>query len=270
MPAACLRSETHGAGINPNKNFMISKNLIKEIKSLELKKNRLKEGLFVAEGPKVVADLMAVYHPVRLIATEEWFNGNGLKAREQDAVVTDGELRKTSFLQHPQQVIGLFGIPDTSYAIRPKPEELCLALDKVQDPGNLGTIIRIADWFGISTVFCGNGTADAFGPKAVQATMGSIAHVKIVCTDLTDLIDRLPDDTPVYGTALDGDSIYEQELTPGGLIIMGNEGNGISPEVMSRVNRKILIPCYRKGHTAESLNVAIATAVTCAEFRRRG
>ena len=147
---------------------------------------------------------------------------------------------------------------------------LYLALDGIQDPGNLGTIIRIADWFGIETVVCSPDTADAYAPKVVQATMGSLARVKIVYQDLAELIDALPTDFPVYGTLLDGRDIYAETLTPHGLIVMGNEGNGISPEIARKITRRLLIPNYPADRpTADSLNVAIATAITCAEFRRR-
>ena len=142
-------------------------------------------------------------------------------------------------------------------------------MDGVQDPGNLGTIIRIADWFGVNTLICSEDTADAWNPKVVQATMGSLARVNIIYTSLTTLLDYLPDNFPVYGTFLDGKDIYTEQLTSGGLIIMGNEGNGISEEVRQRVNHHLLIPNFHQGETADSLNVAIATAITCSEFRRR-
>jgi len=144
-----------------------------------------------------------------------------------------------------------------------------LALDGIQDPGNLGTIIRIADWFGIETIYCSEDTADAYSPKVVQATMGSLAHVHIIYTDLLQLFETLPPSYPVYGTLLDGDDIYQQPLTPNGIIVMGNEGNGISEAVRQKVNRRLLIPSFNAGDRAESLNVAIATAITCSEFRRR-
>lgn len=249
---------------------MLSKNLIKYIRSLELKKNRVKDNVFVAEGPKVVSDLMAVSAPRRLIATQEWFSSCGHVVSPDDVVVTADELRRVSFLNNPQQVIGLFSIPHHDVAVECCSDELCLALDRVQDPGNLGTIIRIADWFGIKTIFCGNDTADAYNPKVVQATMGSIAHVKLVYTDLPALIDRLPASTPVYATSLNGDNIYSQHLSPVGIIVMGNEGQGVSPAVMQRVNRTLYIPSYHGESRADSLNVAVATAVTCAEFRRQG
>ena len=160
-------------------------------------------------------------------------------------------------------------ISPSSFLLPPSSKKsLLLSLDGIQDPGNLGTIIRIADWFGIDHIICSEDTVDAWNPKVVQATMGSIARVNIIYTNLIQFIDTLPEGFPIYGTLLDGENIYTQTLTPHGLIIMGNEGNGISPEIRSRVNHRLLIPSYRTDDTAESLNVAIATAITCAEFRR--
>ena len=257
---------------------MISKNQIKFIRQLELKKYRKREGVFVAEGPKVVGDLLRRYQPVAVYATEEWMKGAGVRRlesgdRSQVTEISDDELLRISFLQHPQQVLALFPLPDTTaaanYSLFTIHYSLALALDGVQDPGNLGTIIRIADWFGIDTIFCSEDTADAYNPKVVQATMGSIAHVNIIYTDLLRLFDSLPPSYPVYGTLLDGEDIYQQPLTKEGIIVMGNEGNGISEAIRQRVNRRLLIPCFREGDTAESLNVAIATAITCSEFKRR-
>lgn len=248
---------------------MISKNTVKYIRSIELKKNRMRDRVFVAEGPKVVADLLAVYQPRMIIATAEWYAASGRTPADTDVVVTDDELRRVSFLQHPQQVLALFGIPTHEVGAEACAADLCLGLDAVQDPGNLGTIIRIADWFGISTIFCGTGTVDAYSPKVVQATMGSIARVRLVYTDLPTLIGQLPTGSPVYGMALDGNDIYTERLSANGLIIMGNEGNGISGEVMPLLTKRLLIPNFRQGGVVDSLNVAVATAVTCAEFRRR-
>ncbi len=248
---------------------MISKNLTKLIRSLENKKSRERYGLFVAEGPKTVGDLAAVSQPKTVIATAEWLEKHATGTAAEYIVATDEELRKVSFLQHPQHVLGIFPIPQKKFNAEICNRELCLALDKVQDPGNLGTIIRIADWFGISTILCNEGTADAFNPKAVQATMGSIARVNIVYTDLAATLDSLPDGTPIYATSLDGGNIYSQELSAKGIIIMGNEGNGVSPEIMERANRTLYIPSYSKTSGIDSLNVAIATAITCAEFKRR-
>lgn len=248
----------------------ISKNQIKYIRQLEQKKYRRREGLFVAEGTKVVGDLLAYYQPHTIFATAEWLARN---KRDWKMIqeVTDEELQRLSFLQHPQQVLALFPIPRQSDnpSLRRDRKALTLALDGIQDPGNLGTIIRLADWFGIRDIICSEDTADAWNPKVVQATMGSISRVNIIYLNLPQFIDSLPHDYPVYGTLLDGDNIYTRPLTPHGLIVMGNEGNGISPEVRIRVNHRLYIPSFRPDDTAESLNVAIATAITCSEFRRR-
>ena len=240
---------------------MLSKNQIKLIKSLESKKFRKREGLFVAEGPKVVGDLLrAGYQPLAIFSTEP----------HPDAeLITDDELHRISFLQHPQEVLAVFHIPTPQESSNfHLPADICLALDGVQDPGNVGTIIRIADWFGITHIYCSPDTADVYNPKVVQATMGSLAHVQITYCDLVPLLRDAA--VPVYGTLLDGQDIYQQPLSREGVIVMGNEGNGISPEVRQLVSHKLLIPNFNKNaETAESLNVAIATAITCSEFRRR-
>lgn len=226
---------------------MISKAKIKQIKSLEQKKFRSAEGLFVAEGPKVIGELSKICRPVEVYEGED--------------------ATKASFLQHPQGMLALF---PTSIFENIKPQsELKLMLDGVQDPGNLGTIIRIADWFGIDHIYCSRETADVFNPKVVQATMGSLARVKVEYCDLPALLDSLPEDYPVYGTLLDGNNIYKEKLDSKGIIVMGNEGNGISEAIRQRVNRRLLIPSYPENRpTAESLNVAIATAIVVAEFRK--
>ena len=274
---------------------MISKNQIKYVHQLELKKFRKQEGLFIAEGHKVVGDLLkAGYVPKQLFATAEWLTkntpllpgggvrGGGPRGGGDIIEVSSDELSKLSLQQHPQQVLGLFPIPtndsSSAFVMQTQPNNgifnaennLSLLLDNVQDPGNLGTIIRIADWFGIDTIFCSEGTVDAWNPKVVQSTMGSIARVHIIYIDPQQLFDSLPNDYPVYGTFLDGENIYTQELSQHGLIVMGNEGNGISDAVRARISRRLLIPDFHRGDTADSLNVAIATAITCSEFRRRG
>ena len=149
-------------------------------------------------------------------------------------------------------------------------QSLCLALDGIQDPGNLGTIIRLADWFGIEHIYCSSNTVDAYSPKVVQASMGGLARVNLYYGSLTDLISSLDNDVPVYGTFLNGENIYRQSLSQHGLIIMGNEGNGVSPEVEAFITRRLYIPNYpMERETSESLNVAVATAIVCAEFRRQ-
>lgn len=239
---------------------MLSKNQIKLVRSLEMKKNRKRENLFVAEGPKVVGDLLqAGFQPHSIFSTTP---------REKATLVTDEELHRISFLQHPQGLLALFEIP-SSPVCQPTAlaSRLSLALDGIQDPGNLGTIIRIADWFGIDAIYCSADTADVYNPKVVQATMGSLAHVPIIYTDLVELLSKA--DCPIYGTLLDGEDIYQQPLSPHGVIVMGNEGNGISQEVRPLVTHRLLIPNFsHASETAESLNVAIATAITCSEFRR--
>ena len=250
---------------------MLSKAKIKFIHSLELKKNRRQEGVFVAEGPKVVGDLLEMMRPTFLIATSEWMNANRDLQTDEWLEVTDEELAKASFLKHPQQVLATFPIPPSLHEVSPEVDtnQLSLMLDGVQDPGNLGTIIRIADWFGINDVYCSQDTADVFNPKVVQATMGSIARVRVHYVDLPELLSHLPEDYPIYGTLLDGENIYETRLQPHGAIIMGNEGKGLSTAIIQRLTHRILIPNYPPNRpTADSLNVAVATAIVCAEFRR--
>ena len=251
---------------------MISKNQFKYIRQLEQKKYRRREGLFVAEGTKVVGDLLQRYQPKAIYAMSEFILAHPNLSQMDCEIteVTSNELQRLSFQQHPQQVLALFPIPDHSYSRSTINDQLTIALDGVQDPGNLGTIIRIADWFGIDTIYCSEDTVDAWNPKVVQATMGSIARVNIIYMNLLEMLDALPSSFPVYGTLLDGENIYQQPLSENGLIIMGNEGNGISEAVRQRINHRLFIPSYHQGDTAESLNVAIATAITCSEFRRRG
>ena len=231
---------------------MISKNKIKLIRSLETRKGREKAGLFIAEGPKVVGDLQAAGFHAEMIIDDE------------------ADVRLVTQLQHPQGIVGIFHMPEMYESTAPDTSKLSLALDGVQDPGNVGTIIRIADWFGIEEIYCSRQTADCWSPKVVQATMGSIARVKVHYTDLEALTDSLPDNFPVYGTLLEGKDIYQSELSGKGLIVMGNEGTGITEAMRRRITKPLLIPNYPRGReTADSLNVAIATAITCAEFRRR-
>lgn len=250
---------------------MISKNQIKYIRSLETKKGRSKANVYVAEGPKTVSDLMKYSAPVIIVATEDWYGSNTVPKSSQKIVVTESELRQISFLQHPQQVIAVFNkFEENESKCDIDFSELYLALDGIQDPGNLGTIIRIADWFGIKKIFCSKDTVDVYNPKVVQATMGSIARVEVVYLDLENLLVSLPQGYPVYGTFLDGENIYSKHFSSCGIIIMGNEGNGISDNIKKIVSNRLLIPNFPSNRkTADSLNVAIATAIVCSEFRRR-
>ncbi len=249
---------------------MLSKNKIKYIRSLDLKKNRNQERVFVAEGPKLVDELLPSFRCLFLAATRDFLD-NRLIGRDTEVVeVNSEELQKASFLKTPQEVLAVFEQPDYEIDLSIPEKELCLVLDDVQDPGNLGTIVRIADWFGIKHIFCSTATADIYNPKTIQATMGAVARVKLCYMPLMDLFHSLSKNINIFGTFLDGENIYSKELSNTGLIVMGNEGNGISADVEQYVNQRLYIPNYPQGEkTSESLNVAVATAVTCAEFRRR-
>ena len=248
----------------------LSKNRIKYIHSLELKKNRDAEGVFLAEGPKLVGELLGHFPCLLLAATPEWKETDKAAQAEEYIGVTAEELARASLQRTPQQVLAVFRKRKETAGSAEIARSLCLALDGVQDPGNLGTIIRLADWFGIRHVFCSPDTADAYSPKAVQATMGSLARVHLRTADLPALISGLPEGTPVYGTFLDGENLYGKTLTENGLLIMGNEGRGIRDEVGRLVNQRLYIPAYpQERGTSESLNVGVATAIVCAEFRRQ-
>jgi len=248
---------------------MISKATIKRIHALEMRKYRKNERLFVAEGPKLVNELYMSMKPVYVAALPEWIasNANLLNNTTYDTLTPD-ELQKASLLMHPQQVIALFQIPENELNPDLLKDELILMLDGVQDPGNLGTIARVADWFGIRHIICSPDTADIYNPKAVQATMGALARVRFYYTELAMVLSQYSG--PIYGTFLDGNNIYKEELSRNGIIVMGNEGKGISQRTREMINRRLLIPNYPEGTlTTESLNVAIATSIVCAEFRRR-
>ena len=254
-----------------NQKRMLSKALQKRISALENKKQRKESGLFVAEGGKTVLDpLSAGIKAERLIATTEWLQEHKLQLGADVVEVSNSEMKQISFQQAPQGVLGIFHQPQHEADFSAPQNELCLALDNVQDPGNLGTIVRIADWFGIENIFCSIGTADIYNPKTIQATMGAIARVKVHYVDLPALINSIKEKAPIYGTFLDGEDIYRKELKNYGLIIMGNEGNGIGKECAEQVAERLFIPNYPAGReTSESLNVSVATAIICSEFRRR-
>ncbi|GHT50253.1 RNA methyltransferase [Bacteroidia bacterium] len=247
---------------------MLSKNKIKFIKSLDSKKVRTETGLFLAEGNKLVADLLPCFECELLLAKPSWMAAQG-DLRAKELIVAEGDdIAKAGLLKNPQDVLAVFAQPQRQLDTSALANELTLVLDGIQDPGNLGTIVRLADWFGVRTVICSPDTADIYNPKTVQATMGGLARVGVFYEDL-----QLPVTSyqfPIYGTFLDGCSIYEERLLPAGLIVMGNEGNGIRPEVEKWVTHRLYIPNFPLGApTTESLNVATATAITLAEFRRQ-
>ncbi len=252
---------------------MLSKNKLKYLRSLALKKHRDAERAFVAEGRKTVDALMKTMTCRLLAGTEDYLSTLPALPHCEIITITEAELQQASAQKTPRDVIAVFEMPketdDSELAALPG-AQLCLALDTVQDPGNLGTILRLADWFGIEHVFCSHGTADAFAPKTVQATMGAIARVSVHYVNLPEFLRNVAKDVAICGTFLEGRNIYEETLPKNGIIVMGNEGSGISPEIERLVNRKLFIPPHPVGRaTSESLNVAVATAITCAEFRRR-
>lgn len=239
---------------------------IQLVRSLADKRGRTEQGLFLAEGEKLIGELRTSHLHVRRIYALE-----GIFAGDEVEVVTQREMERLSQLKTPSNSVAVVEIP--RYRLRPEElrERLTLALDEVQNPGNLGTIIRLADWFGIRDILCSEGTADCFNPKVVQATMGAILRVRVHYTDLrATLAAAVRDGIAVYGTFLEGENLYESRLSPAGIVVMGNEGRGVTPSVAQCISRKLFIPPWpadRRG--SESLNVAMATGIVCAEFRRR-
>ena len=233
---------------------MISKNDIKDIRALGQKKFREERGLFIVEGEKLVEEALR--------------SGFAVEAVYRIDDIGEEAMARISQLTHPSPALAVVRRPAP---VEPAigPDELVLALDGVRDPGNLGTILRIADWFGIRQVLASRDTVECFNPKVVQATMGAIFRVRVHYCDLPAVIPGLTGNLPIYGTFLEGDNIYRTPLTRGGILVMGSEADGISPEVAALVNRRLFIPPFTAGaQTSESLNVAVATAICCSEFRR--
>lgn len=249
---------------------MLSKNQIKFIQSLARKKGRVESGCFLAEGNKLVEDTLHAFECRMLVATPQWWAQHVHVQADVKVEASRDELSRVSQLTTPQDVLAVYVMPQRSLDVELLHDELSLVLDTVQDPGNLGTIIRIADWMGIRHIICSPETADVYNPKVVQATMGALARVVLHYTPLVPFMELIKDSMPVYGTYLDGENIYSKPLSMHGLIVMGNEGNGISSALEPYISHRLYIPNYPQGAvTSESLNVAVATAITCAEFRRR-
>jgi len=247
---------------------MLSKSKIKYIRSLEMKKFRTESGSFLAEGNKLVKDILPFFDCELLVAKPSWMAQQGDISAGELIAADESDIEKASLLKTPQDVIAVFKQPNHRLNKEELKHNLSLVLDGVQDPGNLGTIVRLADWFGIGNIICSPDTADIFNPKTVQATMGAIARVKVFYTPLSELLNDLTD-LPIFGAFLDGKNIYQEKLPPAGLIVMGNEGKGISRSVAKYISQKLYIPNYPQGtETTESLNVAAAAAIICSEFRR--
>lgn len=256
---------------------MLSRNQVKHINSLKLKKQREKHLQFIAEGSKLVLDLLASdYHICELFATSEWIDLHSSLFHTKKLLplsVSEDELSRITALTTPSPVLAIVSIPETIINPGSFTGKLVLALDEIRDPGNLGTIIRIADWFGISAIICSETTVDLYNPKVVQATMGSIARVPVYYTNLADFFSELTESIRVYGSYLEGENIYTMQLHNEGIIIIGNESKGISGNIARFVTNKIHIPSFSAGRGsdthAESLNASVATAILCSEFKRR-
>ncbi len=243
---------------------MLSKNQIKLITRLKHKKHRYKEGLFIAEGVKVINELLDSNFKLRELYTTMSFNSNAnLAVAGQEFLITAAELKKISSLNTPNKALALFQIPKA----RPiSNNQFIVALDNVRDPGNLGTIIRLCDWFGVSDLVCNTETVDVYNSKVIQATMGSITRVNVSYLDLPSFLNKTKMTT--YGAFMKGDHIYENKLPKEGILVLGNEANGISKEVEHTINKRISIPRFGALKKTESLNVATATAILLSEFRR--
>jgi RNA methyltransferase, TrmH family len=252
---------------------MISKQKIEQIRSLSDKKERVKSGFFVAEGEKLVFDLLQTsLDMVEFYSTENWLSASYEKKVPGNTIkLKDKEMERISAFKNPSPVLGVFKIPDSGPITDNSFHGINLVLDHIQDPGNFGTIIRTADWFGISNVFCSTDCADMFNPKCVQASMGGVARVQAYYLDLQHLLKNAAEmGIPVFGTFMDGENIFEADLPPEALIVMGSEGKGISAGLEEYLDRRISIPPYpRDKKELESLNVAVSASIICAEFRRR-
>ena len=241
---------------------MVSKNQIKLITSLQQKKYRKQEQLFFAEGVKVVQELLNSNFELQdLFTTKQDFL---TVPKNKVHAISEPELKKISALTTPNTCLAVFKIPKVKEMVE---KGLIVALDDVRDPGNLGTIIRLCDWFGIETLFCSEESVDIYNPKVVQATMGSISRVNVVYGNLETFLSQTK--LPVFGTFMDGNNIYQEELPKEGIIIMGNEANGISTSVEKLVSERIAIPRFGNLQVTESLNVATATAIILSEFKRK-
>ena len=246
---------------------MISKSQISFIKSLHQKKVRKEKGLFIVEGLKSILEFINSDYVIdSVFYTENLMPKLGNLSRNIKSVeITESELSRISALNTPQAILAIVQIPkQDDLSINKLNGPFLIALDGIQDPGNLGTIIRTADWFGIHTIVCSMDTAEAYNPKVVQASMGSLSRVNVIYTPLSDFLDKTK--LPVYGALLNGKSVYETNFGQEGIILLGNEGKGISEELQGRINYPVTIPRFGN---AESLNVAISASIFCSELRRK-
>ncbi len=239
---------------------MISKRQIKTITSLHQKKYRKLTGLFVAEGKKVIEEFLNSNFELDTLFTTD----TDLFASDRKiTLISEPELKKISFLKTPNTSLALFKVKEVSTIAT---EGLIVTLDDVRDPGNLGTIIRLCDWFGVKHLVCSQATVDCYNPKVIQATMGSLTRVNVVYTDLKKYLSET--NLPIYGAFMDGSNVYKTNLPATGILVMGNEANGVSEEISNLITEKISIPRFGEIQQTESLNVAMATGILLSEFRR--
>ena len=250
---------------------MLTKNQIKLIASLKQKKSRVEENLFVAEGEKLIVELIAGgVIPQQVFTVDGPIKHINLRNNPVNTTISAIEMARISGLTNPSTALAIFRIPKPHLNYMELNEQLVVALDGIQDPGNLGTIIRLCVWFGVSNLICSQETADCYNSKVVQASMGALAKVNVHYTDLSTFLETMNSKgTPIFGTFLEGENIYHNQLPKNGILVMGNEGNGISPVAEKFIGKKITIPSFAKEEAgAESLNVATATAIVLSEFRR--
>lgn len=247
---------------------MITRAEIKLINSLSSRSARVEQGLFVAEGEKLVGEILDSSLTIERLYVCGDIVINKTEQVEAIQRISPSEMERISSHKTPQGVLALVRIPDQRPSSDHASTGVSLVLDTIQDPGNMGTIIRLADWFGIGEVFCSKDSADCYNPKTVQATMGAITRVRVIYTDLAELLKN--SQKPIYGTFLDGENIYTTvvDSPDSAYIVMGNEGQGISRALEPMINHRLLIPSAGGAFGVESLNVAVATAITCAEFYR--
>ncbi len=253
---------------------MVSKNTIKLIKSLAIKKYRLKEGMFLVEGDKNVLEVLnSQYQTEQLFATKRFIDENKRSCKNALALqeAEPDEIRKMSLLQNPQNCLAVCKLPEAPIFPEELTNNLSLYLDDIQDPGNLGTIIRICDWFRIEYLFCSPATVDFYNPKVIQASMGSLCRVKMVKTTFPEVkLLANSSQTPIFGAFLEGENVYKKELPQKAILVVGNEGNGVNKSLEKQIPAKIKIPGFsEKSSGAESLNVSVATAILCSEFKRQ-
>lgn len=256
---------------------MLSKSQLQFVKSLHQKKFRTEHQKFIAEGPVVVEEALRSDFRVEAVYAnkegQERLQKLDISSQTEIVEISNAELQRMSLLKQAHEMLALIEMKKETFPPE-KIDSLVLALDQISDPGNMGTIIRIADWFGITNIICSEDSVDVYNPKVVQATMGSMFRLKVVYTSLSSFISKINKeaaDLKVYGTILSGKNIYREKLGQKGIIIMGNETRGISEDLQKLINEPLTIPAFHSDNSqsAESLNVAVATAIVCSEFRRR-